>query len=1025
MKFPLVALLVAVALPAWAKHASDEVMVRFRPGTPAAAAEAAVRGIGAETRADIPQLGVRLVRLPPGLAVERAIERLRRNPNVDVAEPNRRLYPAALPNDPLLGSQWGLERIRARQAWAEGIAGAQGSPGVIIAVVDSGVMSSHPDLAPKIVGGFNAYDDSTLTEPGSFPGANHGTAVASVAAAATDNGKGMAGVGWLARVMPIKIDDPATGEMTEFHAFKGVAWAVEHGARVINMSLGSCETDPGTGLVDCGDPSAIGADTMRYAYERGAVLVASAGNESTSRYSYPAAYPHVLGVSATTRDDRIAGYSNWGAYVDVAAPGGVSALSCSAGQDILAATTASACGAYGAAPDDYFTASGTSSAAPHVAGLAAVLFGQNPARTNGEVMSLIQSTARLPPGGPAPSPDWHVTYDSPGANEDGAYGVAIDASGNVIVIGREKRLDLVETNNWRIFKYDPAGAVVWTRTHNGGPNMDDGAAAVAVDASGNVVVAGYETTSLLEMKKWLVRKYDGAGTLLWGRNYDSPGVVGDDRAEGVAVDAAGNVIAAGYEQRGAPGGRNLLVRKYTNGGALVWSRSYVSPGADDGANAVAADSDGNVIVAGYEDRSDLGQGFNWFVRKYDGAGAAVWTERYNGPANGSDGAAGVAVDALGDVVVAGYEDRSDLGQGYDWLVRKYSAAGVLLWVRSYDSPVHGNDAANAVAADASGNFVVAGSADMSNQGEGMNIMVRKYDGDGNLLWSMDQNSSATSWDQALGVAVRGEATVVAGVENATGAQKDSDWSVFSYAGGAAAWTEWNNYYGHGLIDMYAALTGTVPVTAAVLRAALKVLPSPLGAGGIAQAVLTVVNSGSGDATEVAVSLGVPAGGGLVSLAGAPPAVVLDRLAKGGSAAFTWSYVGVAAGRVTFAGAATGVDEDTGGILSASASEDLEVLAAPESPTEFMVYPNPVSGDVLKIAIPLRAAAEELTVRVYNAASLKLAARGVWRNVAAGEGGVIMDRVREWAPGMYLVRVRARLAGGETQEFPTVKLMVQR
>jgi subtilisin family serine protease len=308
-----------------------------------------------------------------------------------------RLYPKDLPDDPYLNMQWSLEQIGAILAWGMTVTGAEGSSAVTIAVVDGGILSSHPDLGGKLVAGYNAIDDSANAEPDA--GEDHGTLVASIAAANSGNGKGIAGTAQLAKLMPVKIG------MDEFSIIKGALGAVARGARVINMSLGSCFQECATCQMDCEPPSEAGAEAALTAYGDGAVLVASAGNESTTMTSYPAGYPYVLGVSATGPSGTLAFYSNMGPQVDVAAPGGGGSHDCHNSVDVIGATDPThACPGW--LFQDLRTAAGTSMSAPHVAGLAAVLFGQDLSRTNDDVVSLIRSSAYQPEG----ATGWNDSY---------------------------------------------------------------------------------------------------------------------------------------------------------------------------------------------------------------------------------------------------------------------------------------------------------------------------------------------------------------------------------------------------------------------------------------------------------------------------------------------------------------------------------------------------------------------------------------------------------------------------------------
>ncbi len=261
--------------------------------------------------------------------------------------------------------QWNMERINAPTGWDI----TTGSPKVIIAILDTGIDLAHADLAGRIIGGASLVRSSlSLQDPN-----GHGTRVASVAAATGNNGIGITSIDWQASIMPVKVLD-SEGFGYDSRLIAGLLWAVDHGADVVNMSLGGTYEN------------ALLRDAVTYAYDHGVTLVASAGNdyEYYNAVEYPAAYPHVLAVAATNRQDEHAAFSTSGYFVDVAAPG----------VDIYAATLSSAL------EDAYANNSGTSQAAPHVAGLAALLRSIVPNATPDQIADLITSTAQdiLAPG---------------------------------------------------------------------------------------------------------------------------------------------------------------------------------------------------------------------------------------------------------------------------------------------------------------------------------------------------------------------------------------------------------------------------------------------------------------------------------------------------------------------------------------------------------------------------------------------------------------------------------------------------
>jgi serine protease len=294
----------------------------------------------------------------------------------------------AAPNDPLYGAQWGLPQINAEQAWATST-----GAGTTIAVVDSGVDLDHPDLAGKIAGGitFSGCPDKPAG-CGNGDWANgdpHGTHVAGIAAATTNNGAGVAGTAPDARILAVRVlDDAGSGTTPEIVA--GINWAADNGADVINLSLGSL---PGTQLLQAELHEAVEA-----AVAKGVVVVAAAGNEFVAPFcDSPSFADGALCVVSTDPNELRSSFSNFGLKPDlhvVAAPGGRGAVFCE--DDVLstfppgAETACSPRGGY-----DYLA--GTSMATPFVAGAAALLVAQG--RTNEQVVAALEQTARQPGAG--------------------------------------------------------------------------------------------------------------------------------------------------------------------------------------------------------------------------------------------------------------------------------------------------------------------------------------------------------------------------------------------------------------------------------------------------------------------------------------------------------------------------------------------------------------------------------------------------------------------------------------------------
>lgn len=336
-------------------------------------------------------------------------ERLRSLPEVEYAELNYKMRIAAVPNDPHAQLQWHYPTIKLPQAWDI----TKGSSNIIVAVLDTGIVA-HPDIVSRDSGmGFefisspaNAGDgngfDSNPTDVGdkSQQGGKstwHGTHVAGTIGAASNNGIGVAGVDWFCRLMHVRVLGLQGGDT--FDIAEAVRYTAKlpnasgflpaQRAHVVNMSLGG------------GAPTTTMQDAVNAARAQGVTIIAAAGNEATSQPSYPASYAGVISVSSIDPVGNLASYSNYGSFIDVAAPGGETQVDYTGdgyGDGVLSTLIL----------EDQFGASygydfmqGTSMACPHVAGVAALLLSVNPNLTPDQVESLLKSTALdLAPAGP-------------------------------------------------------------------------------------------------------------------------------------------------------------------------------------------------------------------------------------------------------------------------------------------------------------------------------------------------------------------------------------------------------------------------------------------------------------------------------------------------------------------------------------------------------------------------------------------------------------------------------------------------
>jgi len=379
--------------PAYGAMGSEagEIIVKFKEGIPRASIRSVLLAEGVEILDEMDNLGLILLSVPKGRELEK-IGALERNPLVEYAEPNyiqvantaavEPYYglhaPAVEPNDPYYPSQWSLPKIEAPAAWEI----TTGSNKVVIAFIDSGVDFNHNELKDKIWTNRDELPDNGIDDDGNGyvddvhgwdfaywdgepqDGYWHGTFISSIAAAMTNNGDGMAGVSWGAEIMPVKTMDDYW-YVKPWHIMGGIEYAVDNGAKIINLSWQ---------LVGSEYPQAL-QTAVDYAYSKGALVIAAAGNTFDSTYKYPAALNHVVSVAATDRDDSHPDFSTYNDRVDIAAPG----------VDILG--IANPLGfEYGRLPS-------TDAAAPHVSALAALVWSVNPTLTNDEVEDIIESTA--------------------------------------------------------------------------------------------------------------------------------------------------------------------------------------------------------------------------------------------------------------------------------------------------------------------------------------------------------------------------------------------------------------------------------------------------------------------------------------------------------------------------------------------------------------------------------------------------------------------------------------------------------
>lgn len=359
----------------------NEYLVTFVPGTRAAQREATVQGLGGHIVDRIGQLNVDLVRFPTERpsslqSAGDVVDVLAHHPLVEYIQPNyvysvsdvgpRKSYlPYTIgpthfvPNDPSLPFQYAWSKLDAYKGWLYD----SGSENVIVAVVDTGVQLNHPDLQNKLMPGYDFVDDDDVPDD-TLNG--HGTHVAGIVGATTNNGTGVAGTCPRCKLLPVRVLNAGGGGTTDDVA-EGIVYAVDRGAKVINLSL-SGEFDDETL-----------AQAVKYAWNKGAFVACAAGNagDKNNVVNYPAYYDACEAIGATNKDDSHALFSQWGQWIDLVAPGsGIYSTHLYYSDDPASG---------------YATFSGTSMATPFVSGVAGLLAGQG--LTNQQIRDRLRQSA--------------------------------------------------------------------------------------------------------------------------------------------------------------------------------------------------------------------------------------------------------------------------------------------------------------------------------------------------------------------------------------------------------------------------------------------------------------------------------------------------------------------------------------------------------------------------------------------------------------------------------------------------------
>lgn len=417
--------------------------------------------------------------------------------------------------------------------------------------------------------------------------------------------------------------------------------------------------------------------------------------------------------------------------------------------------------------------------------------------------------------------EWVKRHTGTGAQDDVANDITTDASGNVYVVGTVYGL-FGETNFYTI-KYDPAGNIIWSKSYDGGALQNDAARDVEVDATGNVYVTGSARLTDSTGSTFATIKYNSAGTQQWIRHTN----IGNDYAEDMKIDAAGNVYVTGY-QLNHPYGRIITVKynssgtqqwlvtyspvatsfyggyclevdvsgnvyiggyqgnfgngqihllKYNSAGAFQWIRTYVSGGTigvGDMINDMTIDASANIYMTGQVKGMSGSNGTDMITLKYNSAGTLQWAQKYNSANNNTDLAYCIGVDASGNVYVGGFATPNS---NTDLALVKYNSAGTQQWVRTVNGQGNANDAVNGLVLDAAGNVFLTGQS--TGLGTAYNYITLRYNPSGTQIWSQTYLGPGNANDNAYAIALGTNGAVYV-TGKSQGTNSGSDFATVKY-----------------------------------------------------------------------------------------------------------------------------------------------------------------------------------------------------------------------------------------------------
>jgi len=471
------------------------ILVKPKAGLPRAAFDRALAAHGGSVIGELDDLGIYVVSLPPSASEKAVAHALSQHPHIKFAEPDALVRGDFVPNDTYYTSEWHLQTLDAPSAW-----NVANGTGVTVAILDSGIDATHPDLANQLVPGWNFWDNNSNTADVY----GHGTKVAGVVAAAGNNSMGVAGIAFGARLMPVRVTD-INGYASISALGSGLTYAADHGARVANMSFAV-------------QSYSTVQSAAQYFMNKGGVVMNSAGNSGV--LDSTAASSSLVSVAATDSTDTRASFSTYGPYVDLAAPG-------------VGVWTTTMGGGYGGV-------SGTSFSSPLTAGVAAVVMSANPKLTPSQIVSLLESTA----------------VDLGGGGYDTYYGYGRVSAGKAVAAATAGTPS--DTQAPTVSIASPAAGTV-SGIVNASVNASDNVGVTRVELLVNGASIGSDTTSPYAFA-WDSSALAGNNASLVARAYDAAGNVATSNpvtvsvAQVVAVDSTPPAVAIASPTGGSVNG---------------------------------------------------------------------------------------------------------------------------------------------------------------------------------------------------------------------------------------------------------------------------------------------------------------------------------------------------------------------------------------------------------------------------------------------------------------------------------------